>query len=419
MDIIFLWTNFGLSNKEGHPKPFKSRGNKKRIKIMATRIFKFESQDFYGESTMVFLEESEITHRYNRYGVYQKLADFAELMQYYREERRAAFEDFVQENENYTLADVKAFIASFNDEYEYWPDGHFRQYGRPTILVECRDEDWVSDGDGYYDEYGNPVELEAIEVHEYWDGHNWREDVLDNTYNPQVSEVTDEYCAVEDMEEFGYWRGGTSGGHFLWDAENEKIIKYEWSAYQGQGPTWEEVKVIDLVRMIDEHPTNERLVELINEELAEYDLKKGEKLYLEDGAVTFEYRAEKYHYSNEEISDEYMAYGEMRFGTTIDLSIAREAIRKRRVEAITSKFAKNNYEKVLELPLQKIWVTYENSIQAGNCQEVSTKVMKEIMNIEQIASREFAYRADALLLRRDDNYTRRAVLNAYQTRLRA
>lgn len=385
---------------------------------MATRIFEFDNYD--GEpARMMFLEDNEISNTYNPYGAYHKIEDYEELMECYTKERNEAFSDFVSENESYTLADVKAFLIEFIEDYEYWSDGHSRGTGRPKMLIQCRDEEWVSNDEGYYDEDGNATELEAIEVYSYWDGHNWKELILNSEYNSSVTEITGQYCAVEEMVTFGSWRGDTSGGHFLWDAENEKVLEYEWSAYQGVEPIWREISLLDLVRKIDEQPDVEALVVLINEELAVYDLKKGEKLYLEDGDVTFEYRGEQYHYSNDEITDEYAGLnGDACYGTTINLSKAREAIKKRRVEAVTSKFARNNYEKVLELPLKTIWVTYENSISAGNCEARSTDLMNKIMEDEAIGYREFAFRADVLLGYRDDNYSRRAILNAYKSRLR-
>jgi hypothetical protein len=395
-----------------------SRDNNKTNKIMATRIFRFETNG-EGSNEMMFLEDSEIEHRYNPYGAYQKLEseNFEELIAEYRKERYEAFADFSEENENYTLADVKEFITDFNEDYEYWPDGYSRGTGRPRILQECTDEDWASNSIGYYDEDGNKAELEAIEVYEYWNGSNFKEVILDSTYNSLVEECTDEYCPVEEMVKFGDWKGNTSGGHFLWDAENEKIIAYEWSAYQGTEPTWTDVAVMDIIRIIEETPEIERLVELINEELGGYDLKKGEKLYLDEGLVTYEYRGEQYHYSHDEITEKYGDYC-VNFSTTIDLDIARNAIRKRRLEAIKNVFSKNNYEKVMQLPLNKIWVSYENSIDAGNCKPLTTSTMISIMENEGISSKVFAFRADALLEYRNDNYVKRAILNAYQSRLR-
>src|SRR5690606_9301309 len=97
----------------------------------------------------------------------------------------------------------------------------------------------------------------------------------------------------------------------------------------------------------------EKIVEGMQQEC-----KKGAKVYFEDGEFIYEYREEQYHFSYKQLKE---------YSARQLIAFAEEAIRERRLERITDRYAKNDYEKVLQLPLNKIFVEYSDSIAAHNC----------------------------------------------------
>jgi hypothetical protein len=364
-------------------------------RTFGTRLFKGE------DGSIIFVNEKDIETEYNCYGLYQKNNSFKDDIIEYKEYRNYEFEAFKEENENYTLDDVKDFIERFNEEHEYHPDGFYPLTGRPQLYIKIEGdyEDCLRTdlSNVYFDDF-TKVTYENYhcydEYYEFWDGHNFRKIYLTSeNYDTNFSEITSEFEGIE-----GRWEecGGnnnlndTRGTRLYYDSETDTLWAENWSNWQGEGTDYN-ILEYDFLKDIG-------------------DLKKGEKIYIDDNAICFEYRGEQYHFSIKELfksgewgHDDYFE---------LDLDIAREAIRTRRIQGVQDKFAINNYEKVLSLPLDHIYVEYADSIAAGNCEEISTRVRNQIS--EQIgANGDFSLRADELLKYRDDNYSRKAILAAY------
>lgn len=249
---------------------------------------------------------------------------------------------------------------------------------------------------------------------EYWDGHNWKkEDIEHDFYDTRFTDVTDEYDDYDNWEEIYSSRSGSGTGHYNAykvgkDDGTTIILIQEVSYYQGeQNNGYREAtadNILDLLR--DMTDAEDYLQDQINEYcegIREY-CKKGQEVEFEDGEFVFKYRAEEYHFDYDDLKD--CSYEE-------SYKTAADAIRQRRIEAIADKFAENNYSRIFELPLNKIFVERADSIEAGNCKPHTDDLIEGISATENIEG-DFALRADHLLNYRDDNYSRRAVLRAYR-----
>lgn len=365
---------------------------------METRIFKFLDLSGEGNDTISFIDSSNIEKTFNSYGMWIKGGDTIE-------------EDDFEENDNGTFSidedyinyDIKKLIdgAWDLDELTFFQKNELLKMSE-FQLDESEDADssevWEIEFDS---EKGFQItESEPIEVGEqytYWDGSNHRTVILSSDlYDTNCEEITDEYEGIQDRwVEIGDGRGhnDTRWTQYLYDEETDSLWAYNGTLWQGESSYYAILAENFLADIRSE-------------------LKKGEKIEVKDDAFCFSYRNEEYHYSMSEIIEEYYDFGPVHF-INFDLNIAREAIRLRRIEKITERFAANNYELVNSLPLNSIFVSYEDSIQAGNCEEISTRVKNEIAKVENLKG-DFNYRADKLLNYRDDNYTRRAILRAYQ-----
>lgn len=389
------------------------------------RIFKFHSYNEGEQDLIRFIDESEIEKRYNVYGYFRENTEFEEQLIEYREERNREFQDFKDLNEKkFDLADVKKFIENFQDHYYYDVDG-LGYYGRPQMFVDPQEEDFVSSLDGWYDEDGTALEdadIIADEVVQDWDGSNWRTTTLTSeTWEVSAEEITDEYEGIQDRWiEISSTRetNSTAWQNYFFDEETGTVWGENISMWQGHVTNYNILDGSDREYAFAHSVyfgNDEAIRELFEKELSEsVNLKKGESLSIDKNAICFTYKNEEYHYSFSEIrNDGSYSYYTCGFYIDIDLDVARDAIRKRRIEAVTDRFARNNYSEVTSLPLSKIFVEYEDSIDAGNCEEISICVKSEIQE-ELNISGDFALRADVLINWRDDNYSRRAILQAYR-----
>lgn len=132
-------------------------------------------------------------------------------------------------------------------------------------------------------------------------------------------------------------------------------------------------------------------------------LKKGEELWIESqGGVFLKYRKHDYH------------FGFIKKVTDEVLEKAREAIRIRRLKDVEKTRLENQFEKLKS----KVFVTFDDSVKAGNC-AVGTENFYKTLDLVKKGFHIRALRGDALLSIRDDSYTRRAVHQAISRHLAA
>lgn len=369
-------------------------------KDMGTRIFKF--LDFNGgNDTISFIDSSDIETTFNSYGMWIKGGDTIDE-DYFEENEDGTFsidEDYVnydiknlidgewdlnkltelQKNELLKMSEFQLDESEDADSSEVW-----------EIEFDCEKGFQITESEPYEDG----------EHYTYWDGSNHKTIILSSNNNEtHCEEITDEFQGIEErFIEIGDGRGhnDTRWTQCLYDEETDTLWAYNGTLWQGESPHYEILS--------EDFLADIRL-----------ELEKGEKIEVKDNAFCFSYRNEEYHYSTGQIIEEYHDFKTVYF-INFDLNIAREAIRLRRIERVTERFAENNYELVSTLPLDTIFVSFQDSISAGNCVEVSQTVMREIAEKEGFKG-EFEYPANKLLEHRDDNYTRRAVLRAYRKHL--
>lgn len=359
------------------------------------RIFKFEDLSGYGVDTISFVDDDDIDKTYNSYGMWVKTGD-------------TICESDFEENgdgtysidEDYINYDIQNLVG------EAWDLSRLSLLQKNELLkmsefeIDKSDEAdnvevWEIEFDplkGFTITESEPVEIG--EQYTYWDGSNYETILLTNDcHNTFCEEITSEFEGIRDR----WIRIGTDKNHnstrwreLLYDPDTDTLWRYFTTLWQGESSQY---------RILSEN----FILDL------ESELYRGEKIEVKDSSICLVYRGEVYHHSVDEIIEE----DEFSFFVHIDLSIARKAIRKRRVKRITERFAENDYRLVETLPLDKIFVTYEDSINAGNCEEISYRVKNEIAEAESIDGL-YEYRADKLLRYRDDNYTRRAILEAYR-----
>lgn len=132
-------------------------------------------------------------------------------------------------------------------------------------------------------------------------------------------------------------------------------------------------------------------------------LQKGEELFIESqGGVFLRYRGHDYHFGFvKKVSDR-------------AIEEAREAIRIRRLKDLEETRLKDQLEELKS----KVFVTFNDSVKAGNC-KVGTELFYNTIPLVRKGFHVRAMRADALLSLRDDSYTRRAVHQAISRHLAA
>lgn len=382
---------------------------------MKTRVFKNRKSE---NQELVAYTNDEIITKYNTYGFFLQDEDFLVNLQEYREERNESFQEWKEENTSYTLFQVKEFLKEFLEEYEYYPEGYSSLYGRPTKLFvyEYQDDCYKSFDEiegKFFNEDGSLVKepdlYDYIEVYKFWDGSNWQEIILTNEYGYcYYDEVTDEYPNWDGMENIHHnpQNTGHSNLYLYEDEEGKKYILEDVSYYQGIENTYEDLSDCQLTEyillnpdVISEIPESEQLLQ----DYFAADLLKGEKIVLDDNEVAFKFKGELYHFSDKELKAEANDY---KCGYAIKR--ARKALKERRNE----RYAEILQERFDRLPLKKIYVQLEDSLQAGNCEAHSIK-LKQLIGKEVNAVGDFAARADQILEFRDDDLAKRAIVRAY------
>lgn len=396
-----------------------------------SRLFLNNNDEF---GSIIEISDLEITTYYRKYGYFTKtennnlsdLTDRADgsfsLTQYDANDyERDAIEAFLEKFTGYTITEeteneyaeiilkdketAEAFIFYINMRKEDGDDTDVSDEQVFELEGNVFAENWLSE-----------IGCDTGEVYKYWDGHNWKEMWLTSLYSDtDYTEVTDEYPGWEDKISIGNtdWIHGRRCVYYALP-ENDSNKKHrllasdetnwqgEFEYYQILGIGSDEwVKAVFDVLVFSD--IEEYFSDDIEEFLKSFDLKKGEKLIIEDGVLCFSYRKEYYHFSVDELTSDYIDF----------LRKGRDAIRDRRIEAITEHLAQNDYAGISALPLQRIFVERTDSLQAGNCEELTDELISKIKISEQIGGN-FALRADKLLSYRDDNYSRRAILKAYR-----
>lgn len=110
------------------------------------RIFKNENTEF-GQSELTVVNENNIETYYSIFEAYTQNTQFQEALSDYREERNQAFEAFKEENQSYTLEEIREFISDFQEDYRYDYDLCCvrNDSGRPTKVLQTTDEDWITE----------------------------------------------------------------------------------------------------------------------------------------------------------------------------------------------------------------------------------------------------------------------------------
>lgn len=108
--------------------------------------------------------------------------------------------------------------------------------------------------------------------------------------------------------------------------------------------------------------------------------------------------------------------------TAPDLAAARKKAAKMRKQAarvaIVARIearAKRLDAAAYRAAVQRIWVTREDSLAAGNCQSATEQFIRTTAEQYSFASCDYALRADFLLSLRDDSFVRRAIEHAMQS----
>lgn len=384
---------------------------------MAKRLFLQENFDYETPDAIIEIDESVIEKTYSSYDNFIKadngLSDYD-----------------VEENEDGTFcideSDVPSWIEKkINSAWDFSALTSFQK----DALIEASnyeiDHSEECDSSTIYEISFNPEtgfsfqEDEPAQIGEhytYWDGHNHKKVLLTSDFHDTFhTEVTDEYPNWEKMESVGgcSWHNGRAVSfHALQNEDNSfTLVQENKSSWQGESNTFQILYGDEAIEALLNHCTTQYVKQyfenILNAQivtLQEYNpLSTGEKLTWDhDCTLVLTYRGEEYHFNTDQVINLHSAVND-----------AREAIRTRRIKAITEKLAANNYEGVLTLPLQKIYVERDDSITAGNCQEYTDELIFTICKKEGIQGN-FALRADRLLEYRDDNYSRRAVLQAYR-----
>lgn len=391
------------------------------------RAFEFESYD-ESPNEIRFFDDSEISVKYNTFGYYREDTDFDANIEKYKNdlieaiiEEDESLEDFEFEfDENDSLLvnfkteieNIHEFIDDFDGDFRYYPEDCYgvENKGKPKqyIKIEDYDDSFVDNLEGWLDEDGNQLEEsdfpDVIEYTSEWNGHNWRViDLTSDYYDTGCTEITDELG--EDFTERiikikDYYTGDIAATYdnIYYDPEtNEFFGKYitNWQGSYNYYFRWDD-RIEAILEMIyeGEFEDEEWYENLTNEVIDCFDLKKGEELVIDSDALCLKYRGHEYHFSLKEANE-------------LNIKKARNQIKQRRIDKILESI------NIDDLQLDRIFVSYDDSIKSGNCEEVSIRVKNELSKLENIEG-DFAVRADVLLKYRNDEYTKRAILKSYE-----
>jgi len=385
------------------------------------------------------LDSDEITKKYNSYGYFYELSDLnfsvteAEkrekgwFIQSYQEDKddylnQQAMEAWEENNEvDYVFIEVGDLLITSKKAFD-----SFLFFAN---LEEETGDDLVEGGFFYqpYDDF-EKIDIEeddeAVEVYSYWDGSNWKELWLVSDYYPtSYQEVTEDYPEWEKKEEFASDNYNFGHSNYFWYQDDEKkgIIIYVSSYWQGDLSTYQfheygtdeffyyaMKKLEDLCRDI------EGIEEEVKKDIINYhapELQAGEQLLFDDYELAFTYRDEIYHFDFHQISES-EAIPDPTYPDILRLDFddavikGRKQIQKRRDERLAElQDISNHY------PLERIYVERQDSLAAGNCIPHTDAFIEELRGN---GFEEDAMRADKLLTLRNDNFTRRAVIQAYR-----
>lgn len=163
------------------------------------KVIKFLNQD--GKDYIRTFDDSEIETEYNVYDFYYLNEDYEDNIKEYKEERAQEVADYIEENEDYTLQDIKQVIEDLQERFEYDCSKGTSQYGRPKRFVQFTDceDSYVTDTEGFfYDSEGKePVNNDSHEQKfvQEWDGNNWKKIYLEcefETFNEDITEELEE-----------------------------------------------------------------------------------------------------------------------------------------------------------------------------------------------------------------------------------
>jgi len=364
------------------------------------------------DGNIFFIDSEKLEKAFSVYECYTIDEDFQDNIQDYRINRNDEFEEFIEENPGYTLSDVKEFILDFQEKYEVCPSVCCSDYhGRPTKVIQSRDSEDTYDGEGFYhdeeltDEVsdGDPYYL----FESYWDGSNWRKKIwLSDFEETFMDDVSDEIDPEIELKEIASTQTNSGTGHaelYVGIQNGEKMyFEKTISYFQGQD---NELNVIEDLTKWSYETDDEDIINQTNGFLSSIDeLRDSEKLYVDSNSICFKAHNEEYHFDYTELL--YQGYSESQYDFQSALNKARKAIVKRITENVD----------LSDIDLTKVYVTYNDSIDSGNCEEISTRVRNVIAH-KVNAKGIFAFRADALLEIRDDSFSHRAISYAYAQKL--
>lgn len=396
------------------------------------------------DGSIMAFDADSIGKRYNPYGLFYKAenmhaSDFdrteqgwllTEFSYYTDDTSEEAFEAFQERNKGSFSIDEDEDTLTITTQ-EALDSFLFFAY-----MQEYTDNELV-DGGIFYDPHEDFEEVDieelaeeyeefqAAEVYSYWDGSNWKELVLVSEWYSAYTEVTDEYPAWEDVKSFAYQKGNTWHANYYYyrDEEKKGILVHNVSYWQGSLDTYSFLEegtdeyyyfamkyLEDLCR--DVEGIEESLKAAIIDEYSP-ELRKGEKLFFDEYELAFSFRDEVYHFDFDEIARNIQGcapYEDDSYWLNLDSAVekAREAIQKRRDERLAElQDISNNF------PVARIFVERQDSLDAGNCRAHTDSFIEKLQQSLGLQG-DFALRADELLSLRNDNFTRRAVIQAYR-----
>lgn len=410
------------------------------------------------EAKAIAVDEKEITVKYNPFGLYvedggnrihednfERIGDdlFKVEKEYLEDELNVEINFDIYESEfdeedgtEYLLVtkeqkDNLIKLGNFNDtEEDYFS-------GDKEVFTELNDKNEISDSSTLEDFYGEVDGFNGYECYEYWDGNNWSEIAFGESWE----EVTDEFEGWDDKINLNCSSRNNATGkdyYAIKNSENEwKIIREEWSRYQGSENEYDEVgDVIECLYAfegidIEDESLSEYFYRLLDQANENYEAEMPEnaKLIWDNDTIALKYKSDVYHIDfddfyfdfqlgYEHYNDSFDDYDEFReeYVTPKSFSFilekAVQGIEKRRKERL-EEYLTNN---INDIELNKIFVERQDSLNAGNCTYETDSFIDELISKLGLENRNIALRADVLLQIRNDNFTKRAVVKSYLTR---
>ena len=362
---------------------------------MPTLLFR----DTYSQNPnqqIVKVESESLEKFYSICDCYFENTSFEENLEDYRKER-----NFEVKTEGKTLTEIKEQITDFQEnQYEYTCEVNNCSYnGRPKKVLQTDDEDIVSEStasDYYSDEQLTEEAYETCEGITEWDGSNHVTTYYRGYYAHQFEELDYEDL---DFEEIHSTRNGQGQGHteIEYCKKNDLMLEVVVSYWQGVGNSIQIIEGDQKNYYKAIYLSDEKALEELNNELTEGEFT------LDEESLVFNFQDEEYHISENEMSHD-NGY-DIEFHLDEGVKVAKEAIFRRKMESVD----------ISDIDTTKVWVSYSDSINSGNCVEISIRVMN-VLKMKTKAVGAFALRADELLKYRDDEYTHRAIQYSHLNR---